>query len=129
MAQENRISAIMAEADKTFITKSIADIKSRLGNVLIISLTPAERKRTLKMGDKTLAFVQKALDYASQNPGLVPAYVDVSEANKDYALTHDLYIILQQMYTLTSAMEDAMLISGSEAYAAALIFYNAVKLA
>ena len=127
MMQNNLISATIADADKLAVAQSLTDIKTKLANVLIISLTPDERKSTLKMGDKTMAFVQKALDYANQNPSLVPAFLDVAEANKDYSLTHDLYAILQQMYALTTSMEDALMVAGSEAYDAALIFYNAVK--
>ena len=127
MSQDNLISATIADADKAAIAQSLADIKTKLANVLIISLTPDERKSTLKMGDKTIAFVQKALDYANQNPAMVPAFLDLNEANKDYALTHDLYTILQQVYALTTAMEDAMMVASGEAYSAALIFYNAVK--
>lgn len=38
----------------------------------MINLTPVERQRILKMGDKTLAFVEKGLAYAQQRPELMP---------------------------------------------------------
>jgi len=57
----------------------------------------------------------------------VPSYLDVPEAKKDFALAHDLYGILQQINTLQRAVEDTMMVAGSEAYDAALIFYNSVK--
>jgi hypothetical protein len=44
----------------------------------IIALIPRERKTMFKMGDKSLAFVEKAHDYAADNPVLVPSYLDMA---------------------------------------------------
>jgi hypothetical protein len=74
-----------------------------------------------------LAFVDNALTYAEQNPTLVPNFVDVAEARKDYILARDLNSIYQQMVTVLRSIEDTMMIAGSEAYDASLIFYSAVK--
>jgi hypothetical protein len=35
------------------------------------------------MGDKTLAFVNKALEYSKQNPKVVPLFLDVTEFEND----------------------------------------------
>jgi hypothetical protein len=35
------------------------------------------------MGDKTLSFVEKALDYAHQYPALCPLYLNVAEFDVD----------------------------------------------
>ena len=40
---------------------------------------PQQRQNLLKMGNKTVALVQKARDYASQNPSCVPAFVDLKD--------------------------------------------------
>jgi len=79
------------------------------------------------MGDKTLAFVNKALEYANAYPALTPGYLDVAEGQKDYALSRDLYIIFQKINALCRAVEDTMMVSGSEAYEAARIFYKSVQ--
>ena len=79
------------------------------------------------MGDKSISFVQKALDYAGSNPALVPAFLDLAEAKKDLALSADLHQLYNQLNALATAVEDALLLAGSEAYDGALIFYNAVK--
>ncbi len=80
-----------------------------------------------KMGDRTMAFVGKALDYAAQNPDLVPAYISLDEAVKDYRLYSQLNEIARQLATLCTALDDTITVSGSEAYDAALQFYGAVK--
>jgi hypothetical protein len=54
-----------------------------------------------KMGDKTLAFVQKALEYAEANPTLVPAYLDIAEAKKDFSLSQDLNLMKIQLVNAT----------------------------
>jgi hypothetical protein len=51
----------------------------------------------------------------------------VAEARKDYALSRALTSIEQEVSTLLRSIEDANMIAGSEAYDAALVFYNAVK--
>jgi hypothetical protein len=48
-----------------------------------IALTPHERQTMLKMGDKSLAFVEKAHDYAHDNANLVPSYRDYQEAGQN----------------------------------------------
>ncbi len=79
------------------------------------------------MGAKTLAFVSKTLAYASQNPSLVPNYIDLEEAKKDNKLASDIYVIFQQLSTLLRAIEDTGMIAGSEAYEAALVIYHSIK--
>jgi hypothetical protein len=127
MTQDNQISAVISTADQQAIIQDIAAIKEKLSNVLLFNLTPKQRQEMLKMGDKTLAFVEKALAYAAQNPDLVPGYLDLGEANKDYNLANSLYDIYQQIITLSRAIEDTMMVAGAEAYDASLIFYNNVK--
>jgi hypothetical protein len=79
------------------------------------------------MGDKSLAFVGKALEYAKQNPGLVPTFLDLPESEKDFELVKALNNVLKPLAQLVEKLDDTTLQAGSEAYTAALIFYNAVK--
>ncbi|MDR1147553.1 MAG: hypothetical protein LBK66_02865 [Spirochaetaceae bacterium] len=57
---------------------TITQVHSQISAVIqqiqpyIIALTPHERQTMLKMGDKSLAFVEKAHDYAADNPTLTP---------------------------------------------------------
>ena len=127
MSQKNQIST-------TIPAETIADISSKmnllnvsLANYLLFNLTPADRMELSKMGDKTIVFVQKSLEYAENNPALVPAYLDIAEAKKDFVLSQDLNNILKQVSMLQRSIEDTMMVAGSEAYNAALVFYNSVK--
>ncbi|WP_153796601.1 hypothetical protein [Foetidibacter luteolus] len=79
------------------------------------------------MGDKTVSFVQKALEYAKSNPTMVPNYLDIAEAERDLKLSLDLQTIHNLAGTITLSIEDAMMICGSEAYNVALLIYKAVQ--
>jgi hypothetical protein len=127
MSTSNRISAVITPEQLAASNDAITAFKNNLSNILILNLTAEERRTMLKMGDKTLAFVKKALEYAAQNPGLVPSFMDLPEAKKDYDLAAALYGIFQQLNTLTTAVEDTGMVAGSEAYEAALVFYHSVK--
>ena len=79
------------------------------------------------MGDKTLAFVEKALEMASKNPGFNPPYMDVDELRKDLALAKKLKNFLNFLAPFTERVDDTYLAVGSEAYAAARVFYYSAK--
>jgi len=107
-------------------TNAIGDIVSTFKPYLI-ALTPEERKRIPKMSDATLPFVQKALDYASTNPSFVPAYIDVSELKVDMVAANTLMEVQRPLAQIAQSLDDTMMLCGSEAYIAALAFYNSVK--
>ena len=129
MSQENLISTTIPAETLAAINTNLSAVNAALANILLFNLTADERKAMRVMGDKSIAFVQKALEYAENNPTLLPSYLDLVEAKKDFALAHDLYSILQQINTLQRAVEDTMMVAGSEAYDAALIYYNSIKAA
>ncbi|WP_113662518.1 hypothetical protein [Pedobacter nanyangensis] len=127
MTKKNQISAEITAAQTTAVMENINSINETLKHALTINLTNDDRLHMLKMGDKTLAFVQKALEYAVQNQTLCPVFLDLSEAQKDYSLAAGLQAIKQKVAALLRAIEDAEMVAGGEAYDAALIFYNSVK--
>lgn len=127
MPQKNTISAELKPADKKAVLDSIAQIKKQLGSLLSFNLSPAERQEMPKMGDKTLPFVDKTLSYAGLHPDLKPPYLDLDEAKRDYTLAANLNEIVRELRALHQSVEDALILSGSEAYGAALMFYSSVK--
>ncbi|QNN42385.1 hypothetical protein [Pedobacter roseus] len=127
MSSKNKISTEITPEQSAAIAAAFEALKTALAPVLLISLTSEERMSTLKMGDKTIAFVNKTLEYATQNPSLIPLYVDLNEAKKDNKLASDIYGIFQQLNTIIRAMEDTGMVAGGEAYEAALIIYHSIK--
>ena len=99
------------------------------GRVLLRPLMPEDRQALPKMGEKTVSFVNKSLEYARQNPGVVPAYLDVTEFAKDVNATSAMFKVAAPLRQLLDQVEDTLTTGGSEAYQAALVFYNALKTA
>ena len=91
------------------------------------SLTPEERSAMLKMGAKTVDFVQKAYGYASSNPSFVPAFLDLAEFAQDSAALAGLAPLHQLLDGLALDTDSTMMLAGSDAYATALVLYNNIK--
>ena len=127
MSLSNRISSEITPEQAAAIAAAFEQLKTALAPVLLINLTNEERTAILKMGDKTLAFVSKTLEYATQNPLLVPNYIDLAEAKKDNKLAADIYGIFQQLSSILRGIEDTGMVAGSEAYEAALVIYHSIK--
>jgi hypothetical protein len=81
------------------------------------------------MGEKTIGFVEKAYDFARQNPGLVPPYLEVDAFGVDFSDAHGLWTLLNSVQQLKESIDDTEMTAGSEAYQAALVFYKSVKIA
>lgn len=69
MPYEN-ISAALTATAITNINTAINTIRANMP--FVVNLTSEERASLLKMGDKSLAFVTKAREYAKSNKNLVP---------------------------------------------------------
>ncbi|MEH2170323.1 MAG: hypothetical protein V7K41_27470 [Nostoc sp.] len=122
---ENRISASLAPADKEAVMQAIATIREKLP--FLVDLTTDERRTMLKMGDKSRAFVSKALEVATQNPNFLPRSFDLEEMRRDLALFESLYPVLLSLTQLQELVDDTCIASASEAYAAALAVYSYAK--
>ncbi len=126
MASENQINIQISKEDlKTVLeySKGIDDIMKKY----IIALSPDERQRKAKMGEKSVNFVEKVTEYAISNPELVPSYMKVEDLIIDFKAVSDLTSIFRPTEQLASGLNDTMLLCGSEAYTNALVFYNYTK--
>ncbi len=114
------------DADMTAIKGAIDTLKAKLLPHLK-TLSPDERRELPKMGDKTVTFVQKALDHCRECPDLVPQFLDVDGLESDVSAFENIRTLLQPIIQLTDALNDTMMLAGSEAYSAALVFYSSTK--
>lgn len=119
------ISAALTQSDRDAVMNAVATIKAKLP--FLVDLTADERKTLPKMGDKSRAFVSKALEVATQNPDFLPRSFDLEELRKDVQLFEALYPLLLSLTQLQELVDDTCLAVGSEAYAAALQVYNYAK--
>ena len=121
----NRISATLAPTDRSSILQAIDTIRTQLP--FLIDIEPTERQALPKLGDKSKAFVTKALELATQNQGFLPRDFDVEEMRKDVQLYEDLSAIRQALAKLFELVDDSLVVTGSEAYIAALTIYTYAK--
>ena len=108
----NNVSQQITAAQKTAATNSINDLK--LLFAWLLNLTPEDRKKILKMGNKSVAFVRKVLAALKANPQVVPASFSVIEFEKDLNLYDDMLAILMLLRPLFEGFGDTLLLLGSE---------------
>jgi hydroxymethylpyrimidine/phosphomethylpyrimidine kinase len=124
---ENNYAFTISPEDLQKVNDAIKVINDTLTPKLI-ALTPDNRKELNKMGDKTLSFVNKSVEYMQLHPNLVPRYVQVEPAKIDLEATQTLLPLHNQFTILQEMTSDSSMLSGSEAYGSALTFYNSIKL-
>ena len=122
---ENRIDAVLSEADRAATLAAIETIKTKLP--FLIDLTPKERQELPKMGDKTQAFVFGVATLVSNDSSFLPRNFDEAAFAKDVALAKALQGIRQELLRLSELVDDTTVAAGSEAYVAALVAYKAAQ--
>ncbi|NJL36653.1 MAG: hypothetical protein HC840_08080 [Leptolyngbyaceae cyanobacterium RM2_2_4] len=118
----------------TLSNQNLADIKAAIATIraimfFLISLTADERRKRIKMGDKSLAFVRNSLSVTQNNPEILPGNFNIEEFEKDYQLTVALTEILGLLNQLTEEVDDTLMAVGSESMASSLLVYDFVKAA
>ena len=123
-----RMSLNVPDADVQLIRDAVKVLQDKLVPHLI-DLGPEERRGLPKMGDKTVPFVSKALDYAREHPYMCPPFVDMDEFARDIAAVDLLLGLQRPLSQVMDMVDDSLLLAGSEAYSAALACYQGVKVA
>lgn len=126
MPQENLFELNIPAADLQAVQAAVQTLNNVLGPHLV-SVTAEGRRELLKMGDRSLAFVRKAREYAAGNPDLVPRFLDLQTFEADLRGIDTLTNLLRTLQPLLDNLEDSLALAGSEAYQAALVFYRSVK--
>jgi hypothetical protein len=127
MARNDHSQAIPAEVLQTAQQK-LNEVSALLSPYLL-TLTPSERQELLVMGDKTLGFVEKAIEFARQNPTLAPSFLNIADFEIDMSDATGLRTLQNTAKQVLQGIDDTVIVAGSEAFHAALAFYNSVKYA
>lgn len=126
MSTQNQISIVIPQAVIDTVTQNLQDCKTALAPYLQ-GLTNEERMSLFKMGDKTVATVQKTKSYIDTNPEFVPGYMDKVEFLKDEIVVTQLNPIANLANQIASDVDDTMMLTGSEALQEAMFYYGQVK--
>jgi hypothetical protein len=119
---DNRVSAVLSEADRKAVLDAIETIRTKLP--FLIDLSPEQRRALPKMGDKSRAFVSKALAIAQHNSNFLPRSFSVEEFEHDVALSEALLPVMVSLTRLQEQLTDTYTEVGSEAFAASLVVYQ-----
>jgi hypothetical protein len=122
MPKDNLVSASLPAADVQAVSDALATIRAKLP--FLIDLTPQDRRRLLKMGDGSRAFVEKALTAAQGNPQVFPPSFNVAEYARDLTLWGQLGPIATQVTQLAELLDDTQVALGSDLMNAAVTAYG-----
>ncbi len=124
MAQ-NLISLNLNAQDYAEIDAALTVLETKLAGLIDL---PTELRRSLtKMGDKSEAFGRQSITLLAQNPNLVPASLDVAEAQRDLVDLDALRIRTSRIRQLLGRAEDTEMALGSDIMSVALEGYALLK--
>ncbi|MEH2070499.1 MAG: hypothetical protein V7K47_20455 [Nostoc sp.] len=126
MAYQN-ITASLSPQDIQEIKAALHKVQQKLP--FLVTLSPEERRKLVKMGDKSLAFVNNSVTAAQSNREILPATFDVEELVQDYQLAAALTELLISIQQLSEQVDDTLMAVGSEAMTSSLTVYDYVKTA
>lgn len=122
---ENRIDATLSDANRDQILNLLGQIRALLP--FQVNLTPEERHALVKMGDKSRPFVEQALLLAERDESFLARSFDVPAMRQDKELYDSMSPIFVQMSMLFEAVQDTMLLVGSDLMVNALEIYSSAK--
>lgn len=122
---QNLVSLNLTDADYTEIDRLVGQLEEKLGS--LISLSTGDRRSIMKMGDKSEAFCRQTLNLLAQNPQIVPASLDLSEAQRDLGSLDALRKRTARLRQLLGKADDTEMALGSDVMSASLEGYALLK--
>jgi hypothetical protein len=122
---QNLVSIEFAPADLDAIDSALAVLEAKLD--ALITLTAEQRRKAIKMGDRSEAFCRQTELVLRQNPGIVPGNFDFIGYQQDIAALDALRPRLQRLRTLTDRADDTALALGSDIMSASYDGYALAK--
>lgn len=127
MSNDNRISAVLAPADKATILQKIKEIAALMP--FLATLTPQDRKMLPTLGTARAGMRETFMRHMAEHPEMVPGFVEMDEVTKDANLDHDMEDVGSQIRQLLQSIDDTTTLASHDNYVAFLATYNNVKAA
>ena len=125
MSSLNRISATLSDADITEIEGHLDAIRAKMP--FLITLTAQERREKAKLGEKSMGFEEKCETYMQSHPQFMPGFVALEDVSKDRALRTQLLHLSAQHQALFAAIQDTLMLTGSDLWSSDLAYYKSVQ--
>ena len=123
---------IVTVAIPAAVLKQLADLAAQAETLMapyLIPLTAEQRKKRLKMGDKSVAFVTKTFHFATTTPAYAPGFVDVPGLGTNLETVAALEPVALRFTNLGYGLESTNMVASGSAHAAGLLIYDQVQLA
>jgi hypothetical protein len=115
----------LTQAQRDSISGSLTTIDENLE--FLVSLTPTERRRMAKMGEKSRAFVEDAIEAGIRNPGMLPRSLDPQVMRNQLDLTDQIREIAASVAQLNERLADTLTLLGSQLYEDARLVYKMTR--
>lgn len=122
---QNLISLDLSAADVAAMDAALDTLEKLFAG--FIELTPEQRKKLAKMGDRSEALCRQTLIVLDQNRQMIPPSFDLAEAEGDMAAFDTLRPRVQRLRGLLSRGEDTQLALGSDLMRASYDGYALAK--
>ncbi|MDE3067551.1 MAG: hypothetical protein KGJ60_08365 [Verrucomicrobiota bacterium] len=126
-ATDSPVSIVITPDQKTAILAKIADLNAAMS--FLVGLTDDQRRKMLKLGDKTVGFEEKCASYMASRPDLIPGFVELNKLGQDRAAWTDLGDIQRALLDLYQRLDDTDMVLAHQIYLPDLSFYQNVQLA
>ena len=110
----------------TAIDQTLSDLERQLAG--LISLTPGDKLRMAKLGDKADVFCRQTLEALAGQPQLLPPSLDVATAMQDMTARDQLRPLLMRIEILLQKGSDTRMALGNDAFTVASRGYGMLKL-
>lgn len=123
MQNSNNISFTPAQIEA--IDQAMQQLEQQFAS--LITLSPSDKLRIAKLGDKSEAFCRQSLRMLADNPQVIPPHLDVAGAQSDLNTRDQLRPRLMRLECLLQRGYDSSTALGGEALAVATQGYSLLK--
>ncbi|TDQ16642.1 hypothetical protein DFQ04_2764 [Algoriphagus boseongensis] len=112
--------------------QTLKDAQASILNVLapkLKALSPDERRDSVKMGEASIPFVRKIMEYVVSNPEFTPAFVKPEVMEKQWKSIDELTPFFNALEQLVSNLSDSILDMGSQLMKSSNAYYKQTQVA
>ena len=121
----DRIDLTLPVGDITALLTSFTSAKAQLE--FLPTVSPSDRKHYAKLGLKNEALARQIIEVGRQNPDLIPRGIDFEKIDRDIVARTQLQALKLVLEALLGRINDSLLLTGVDIYAAALSIYHCLR--
>ena len=118
---QNLVSLVLSNEQLAQAEQAVTTLEQAFAG--LVSLAPADRRRLVKMGQKSEVFCRQTLRVLAQNPQVVPPGLDLAEAQADLLALDQLAPLLDRLQRLAERGRDTEMALGADVMDVALEGY------